>query len=250
MSLDYMIQYLDFTYLLLPIDIYQTVASIGSSAPIEARMRPEDAAAIRDLLLFRDAREDTFAELVRAGFLQRFPPGVTLINESEPADFLHVVVEGLVELFATSGDRETTMSIVEPVGTFILAAVLNDQVYLQSARTLEKAQILMIPAEKVREALGTDPAFTHAVVTELARGYRRAIKEVKNQKLRTGAERLANWLLRQAVPSDTEARVRLRFEKRVLSSLLGMTPENLSRALSALKPHGVVILGPEILIQD
>lgn len=213
-------------------------------------MRPEDAAAIRTLPLFRDAREETFSELVRAGFLQRFPPGVTLINENETADFLHVVVEGLVELFATAGDRETTMSIVEPVGTFILAAVLSDQVYLQSARTLEKAQVLMIPAEKVREALGTDLAFTSAVVGELARGYRRAIKEVKSQKLRTGAERLANWLLRQAVSSGAEARVKLRFEKRVLSSLLGMTPENLSRALSTLKQHGVVIRGPEILIQD
>lgn len=213
-------------------------------------MRPEDATAIRDLLLFRDAREETFAELVRAGFLQRFPPGVTLINESEPADFLHVVVEGLVELFATSGDRETTMSIVEPVGTFILAAVLNDQVNLQSARTLEKAQILMIPAEKVREALGTDFAFARAVVTELARGYRRAIKEVKSQKLRTAAERLANWLVQQAALGVTEAEVKLRFEKRVLSSLLGMTPENLSRAFSTLKAHGVVIRGPQILIQD
>lgn len=213
-------------------------------------MRPEDAAAIRDLPLFRDAREDTFAELVRAGFLQRFPPGVRLINENEPADFLHVVVEGLVELCATSGDRETTLRIVEPVGTFILAAVLNDKVCLQSARTLEKAQVLMIPAEKVREALGTDPAFTRAVVTELARDYRRTIKEVKGQKLRTGAERLANWLLQQAAPGDPEGRVVLRFEKRVLSALLGMTPENLSRAFSTLKAYGVVIRGPEILIQD
>lgn len=213
-------------------------------------MRPEDAAAIRDLRLFREVREDTFAELVRAGFLQRFPPGVTLITEGEPADFLHVVVEGLVEQFATCGDRETTMSIVEPVEAFILAAVLNDQVYLQSARTLEKAQILMIPAEKVREALGADPAFTRAVVTELARGYRRAVKEVKNQKLRTGPERLANWLLQNADLTATEAGIRLRFEKRVLSSLLGMTPENLSRAFSTLKAHGVVIRGPRILIED
>lgn len=212
-------------------------------------MRPEDAAAIRDLPLFRDAREETFVQLVRAGFLQRFPPGVVLINESDPADFLHVVVEGLVEMFATSGGRETSLSVVRPVGAFILAAVLNDQVYLQSARTLEKSQVLMIPAETVRAALGSDPAFTRAVVTELARGYRRAIKEVKNQKLRTGAERLANWLLQEAARGDGD-NVRLLFEKRVLSSLLGMTPENLSRAFSTLRAHGVSTRGSEIVIQN
>lgn len=108
----------------------------------------------------------------------------------------------------------------------------------------------MIPGEKVREALGADPAFARAVVTELARGYRLAVKEVKNQKLRTGAERLANWLLRQAGPGPAEARVPLRFEKRVLSSLLGMTPENLSRAFATLRAHGVESQGTEILIRD
>lgn len=213
-------------------------------------MRPEDAAAIRDLPLFSDAQEETFGDLVRAGFLQRFPPGVVLINERDPADFLHVVVEGLVEMFATGSVRDTTISIVRPVGTFILAAVLNDQVYLQSARTLEKSQVLMIPAERVRVALGTDPAFARAVVTELARGYRRAIKEVKNQKLRTGAERLANWLLKEDVAQGASGVVNLGFEKRVLSSLLGMTPENLSRAFSTLREHGVTIHGAQMRLTD
>ncbi|MFG1299921.1 cyclic nucleotide-binding domain-containing protein [Xanthobacter sp. V3C-3] len=210
-------------------------------------MRPEDTAAIRDLPLFRDAREETFAELVRAGYLQRFPPGVVLINENDAADFLHVVVEGLVEMFAAGAGHETSLSIVRPVGTFILAAVLNDDVYLQSARTLERSQVLMIPAEAVRAAMGADPAFTRAVIGELARGYRRAVKEVKNQKLRTGAERLANWLLQEAGQGSA---VRLLFEKRVLSSLLGMTPENLSRAFSTLRAHGVATRGADIMIED
>lgn len=212
-------------------------------------MKPDDAAVIRSLPLFADAREETFAELVRTAFLQRFPPGVTLINENDEADFLHVVVEGQVELFATSGERETTMSIVEPVGTFILAAVLNARIYLQSARTLKKSQVLMIPAEKVRDALGTDPAFTRAVITELARGYRRAVKEVKGQKLRTGAERLANWLLQRA-DTQGEEPITLPFEKRVLSSLLGMTPENLSRAFAVLKTHSVTSRGAVITLAD
>lgn len=136
-----------------------------------------------------------------------------------------------------------------PVGTFILAAVLNARIYLQSARALKKSQVLMIPAEKVRDALGTDPAFTRAVVTELARGYRRAVKEVKGQKLRTGAERLANWLLQRADGEGAD-RIPLPFEKRVLSSLPGMTPEHLSRAFAVLKTHGVTSRGAVITLAD
>jgi len=210
-------------------------------------MRNEDVAAIRELPLFRDVAGATFESLVETGFLQRFPPGVMLIEEHDPADFLHIVVEGLVEMFGTTAGRETTIELVRPIGVFILAAVLSDQVYLQSARTLGKTRILMIPAEKVRGGMERDPAFMRAVVMELARGYRRTIKDLKGQKLRTGTERLANWLL-GAQREQGGGQVEIPFEKRVLASRLGMTPENLSRAFNGLRGCGVVVRGAVVEI--
>ncbi|MGV1793502.1 cyclic nucleotide-binding domain-containing protein [Rhizobium sp. A37_96] len=213
-------------------------------------MRLENAAAIRKLELFRDVHDDTFHALVETSFLQRFPRGVTLIRESEPADFLHVVVDGLVEMFAATEMRETTLEIIAPVGVFILAAVLNDEIYLQSARTLEPSNILMIPAGKVRLAMESDPAFMRAIVMELARSYRRTIKDLKGQKLRTGAERLANWLLRAEKDQGHSGLVEIRIEKRILASRLGMTPENLSRAFSALKSYGVKVEGSRVEVSE
>lgn len=213
-------------------------------------MRPEDASEIRDLILFRDCSDVTFEKLVEAAFLQRFPTGVELIRENEPADFLYVVVEGLVEMFATHLNRETTIGFVHPLGTFILAAVLRDQVYLQSARTVERSRVLMIPAESVREAMATDQAFMSAIVAELALCYRHLVKDLKEQKLRSGAERLANWILRANSRGENNGVVRLRVEKRALAARLGMTPENLSRAFNTLKPYGVEVRGPEVHILD
>jgi len=211
-------------------------------------MRPENAAAIRNLALFTDVRDDTFRALMETSFLQRLPRGVTLIRESEPADFLHVVVDGLVEMYAAADTRETTLDIIAPVGIFILAAVLNDEIYLQSARTLEPSRILMIPGERVRLAMETDPAFMRAIVMELARSYRRTIKDLKEQKLRAGAERLANWLLRAEKEQGQSGGVDIRMEKRILASRLGMTPENLSRAFSTLRSYGVSVEGSRVEI--
>lgn len=213
-------------------------------------MRPTDAGEIRELKLFRDCSDTSFEKLVEAAFLQRFPIGVELIRENEPADFLYVVVEGLVEMFATHLDRETTIGFVHPLGTFILAAVLRDQVYLQSARTVERSRVLMIPAESVRETMATDAAFMSAIVAELALCYRNLVKDLKNQKLRSGAERLANWILRANGHNQKDGKVHLRVEKRALAARLGMTPENLSRAFNTLKPYGVQVNGSEILILD
>jgi CRP/FNR family transcriptional activator FtrB len=213
-------------------------------------MRPGDAEEIRALPLFRDCRESVFADLLANSFLQRFPPGVELIHEDDPADFLHVVVEGLVEMGATQAGRETTLSFVRPFGTFILAAVLKDQVYLQRARTLEKSRVLMIPAQAVREAIRVDTAFMSAVMNELATRYRDTVKELKNQKLRTGTERLANWLLREHQDQGDRGALTIGVEKRVLAARLGMTPENLSRAFATLGPYGVEVQGPNVVLGD
>ena len=213
-------------------------------------MRPEDVTSIRDLPLFRSAQEDTFHSLVETSFLQRFPRGVVLIEQGNRADFLHVVVEGLVDMFASSAGRETTLEIVRPVGAFILAAVLNDRPYLQSARTLDPTRVLMIPGEKVRAAMRADERFMNAVVQELGSGYRRAIKELKNQKLRTGTERLANWLLKTEAEQGGAGQVRISFGKKTLASCLGMTPENLSRAFAALRGRSVSVEGHLVRLPD
>jgi CRP/FNR family transcriptional activator FtrB len=213
-------------------------------------MRPSDLEIVRELPLFRDMAAEHFDALVAAAFLQKFPQHVTLIHEGEAPDFLHVIVEGSVELFAESGGRETTIEIIRPVATFILAAVIRDEVYLKSARTLTPAQILMIPAEAVRDVFSRDAAFARAIVTELALRYRDLVRALKDHKLRTSAERLANWILETDRLQGGSGRVVLPHDKRTLASRLGMTPENLSRSLANLAAHGVTGSGREIVITD
>ncbi|HSP26296.1 MAG TPA: helix-turn-helix domain-containing protein [Saliniramus sp.] len=231
-------------------------------------MKFDDSHAIRGLPLFAGISDAGFQHLTQAAFLQRFPAQVTLINEGESADFLHIVLDGLVEMFAAHGDRETVLTIVEPIATFILAAVVTDQVYLKSARTLTQSRILMLPADPVRAVFDDEPAFARAVVFELGLRYREEVRELKNQKLRTGTERLAAWLLGQATeegllpPEKTdedksargadgkEASFDIPFEKRVLASRLGMTPENLSRAFASLASYGVVTSGRSVTLND
>lgn len=213
-------------------------------------MRSQDTDLIQALPLFRGMSEMHFDELVRGAFLQRFPAHVTLLEEGQSADFLHVVVEGSVELLSAHQGRETTIAILKPVTTFILAAVVQDLVYLKSARTLAPAQILMIPAEAVRSVFGQDASFARAVVGELANRYRDVVRELKNQKLRTGVERLANFILQSDEQAGRSGIFTLEHDKRTIASLLGMTPENLSRNLATLAAHCIAADGREIRIVD
>lgn len=213
-------------------------------------MRPADADQIRSVHLFREMADDQFAALVKAAYLQRFPAQVALIVEHEKPDFLHVVVDGSVELFSKHGKRETTISVCRPVTTFILAAVVRDLPYLASGRTLEPSRILMLPAEAVRSAFDQDNAFARAIVRELSSSFRGVMKELKGQKLRNSAERLANWILTHEVRNGGTGGFTLPYDKRTLASRLGMTPENLSRNIAQLGEHGVVVHRREIVISD
>jgi CRP/FNR family transcriptional regulator, transcriptional activator FtrB len=204
-------------------------------------LRSEDAPQIRELALFRSMEADSFDALIRGAYLQTFPPQVQLIEEGATSDFLHILVEGAVEMFAAWNRRETTMMVLGPVATFVLAATITDRPYLMSARTVERSRIALIPTEDVRRAFVADREFSKAIVTDLAHGFRSAVKHTKDLKLRSSLERLANYLIRRDAETGGTGRFDLPFEKRLLASMLGMTPENLSRAFAGLRPYGVTV---------
>lgn len=213
-------------------------------------MQDHEVPDIRALALFKDMEEENFQSLMRGAYVQNFPPQIELIHEGDPSDFMHIILSGTVELFAHWNDRETTMATVQPISTFILAATIKDAPYLMSARTLEKSRIVLLPSSDVRDIFERDGRFARAIVIELAQCYRSVVKNTKDLKLRTSIERMANYLLRQHATNGSGPSFELRTEKRRLASFLGMTPENLSRAIRALKAYGVEIDGPMVTIAN
>lgn len=213
-------------------------------------MRVQDLADIRQLPLFRNMLQSSFDALMQSAYAQRFPSGLVLIRQGDNADFLHVVVEGSVELYADWQGRTTTMAVIQPVGTFILAACVRDLPYLMSARTLEPSRLLLVPASDLRAIFRSDPEFAVSIVGELAGAFRSMTRHAKNLKLRTSRERIASYLLKQSQLAGGVDRFVLQVEKRLVASYLGMTPENLSRALKALEPDGVSVKGQTVTITD
>ena len=163
---------------------------------------------------------------------------------------MHIIIEGNVELFAEWNNRETTMATVRPISTFILAATIKDGPYLMSARTLEKSRIILRPSLDVRTVFENDAKFAQAIVLELAQCYRGVVKSSKNLKLRTSVERLANYLIRQHGYQGHPEVFQLQVDKKRLAALLGMTPENLSRAFKTLGNYGVAVDGAQIHISN
>jgi len=213
-------------------------------------LRTHELILLKSLPLFSEMTAESLDSLLGAALLQQFPTGVILIREGESADFLHVLVDGLVEIFTEQDGVEWGISLINPVSTFILAAVVSDQPYLNSARTLSDSRILLIPAQRVRAIFGQDIAFARIVAQELAFAYRSTVKKLKGYMARSSVQRLANWILTEAQRDSSQANIVVPFDRGTLASHIGTTRENLSRSLALLTEHGVRIRGREIVIES
>lgn len=214
-------------------------------------MRRKDQDVVHSLPFFNGLEEEQLAELTRGALLQRFPKETQLFEQGDRPDFLHILIDGTVELYASSADgRETVIELVTPVDSFILAAVLTDTPYLMSAKVLEPAQILMLSAHRLRQQILQEPKLALTMMASLAGHFRRMVRQVKDLKLRTSTQRLGAWLLHQVPEADGNGAVDLRISKQVLAGRLGMSPESLSRAFAALGEHGVQVRGRQIVIDD
>lgn len=211
-------------------------------------IRSIDLERVRGLPLFAPIDDDTFRRLTSVAFLQRFPAGADLLTEGDPVDFLYILLDGSIELSGTWNDKETTLAVLGPVSTFILAAVILDAPATMNARTIGWSDILMIPGATLRRAIDEDVRFSSAVALELSGCYQGLVRAIKNQKLRGGLERLANYLLAQRSRQGGGPTLTLPHEKRFVASLLGMSPENLSRAFASLADYGVTVDGPNVTI--
>lgn len=209
-------------------------------------MKASDTERLRALRIFADMDGDRFDTLTSTAMLQTFPASTVLLTESDTVGFLYVLLQGAVEMRGSWREKETTVAVARPLSLFILSSVILDSPALISVHTLERSEVLMIPAASIRSAMRGDIAFAVAVAEEMAGWNRAMVRHVKDMKLRSAIERLANYLIKLQVQQGGAETVRLPHEKRVLASLLGMTPENLSRAFAGLGDRGVIVNGSEV----
>ncbi len=220
-------------------------------------MHAAELGLIQHLPLFADLSSEQVHHLLATDLLASctratFQANTPLFEQGDVPTALHILIEGVVELFAISADgKATTMEILGPTDSFILAAVLLDTPYLMGAKVLTTATTLMIPARTLRAEIVRRPKLALAMLASMAGQYRTMVKQLKDMKLRSGTQRLVALLLRlHRQTGRAGGSITLPVSKQVLAGRLGMTPENLSRSFATLRDYGVTVHRDTILLAD
>jgi CRP/FNR family transcriptional activator FtrB len=200
---------------------------------------------------FAQLDRDSLSHVASTGRLVQAKAGQEFFREGMLPDWLYVLLDGRVSLTGTAHTSSAVVDIVGPASSFVLANVLAEEPYLMGACAVTPAQLVQIPAGPMRALVAARPAAATAMMRAMAAELGNLTRQVVDLKARVTTHRLGSYLL--SLVNDPRAAIaefRLPVPKGLLAPWLGCRAENLSRAFSTLRAHGVETHGSRVLLHD
>lgn len=213
----------------------------------------DNPARISDILerseFFAGLAPEISAELAAIASLKKYRTGETIFEEGAPGTGFHLVAEGRVKIYKSSPDgREQILHLFDQGQLFGEVAIFFGRGYPASAQALGPSRTVFFPRQGLLELIGRNPDMAFALLGLMAQRLARFTVLLESVTLKEAPARLAAFILSLAGETD---QAELTITKTQLASLLGSTPETISRALGRLKNQALIKEEkPRIIILD
>lgn len=212
----------------------------------------EMAVLLAKSALFSGLDADALAVLAGMGRRRESLRGEMLFQEGEKAAGFFVILSGRIKVFkATPEGKEKILHILgpgEPVGEVPMFAGIP---YPASAETLESSQLFFLSRDAFVKRLSETPELALSMLAILSRRLRVFTTQIEHLALKEVPARLAAYLHTLRQESGGERALILPLSKAQLASLLGTSPETLSRILGRMAAAGYLnVLGNTLEIRD
>lgn len=219
------------------------------------RRIPCDACPARDGSLVCALPPAALGDLRGAGTTTLYRPRQVIFGEGTPSSALYLVCSGAVKVYYS--DRFGRDHILEVAGPGALLGELSlDDADLMSAgaEALTDAQVLCLPRERLGGFVRRHPDVAVRLLAALSRELALARHKVRELALKSAESRLAGLLLQLAESENAVApgaRLTLRYTRRELAEMIGVSTETAIRLLAALKRRGAITTEKrDVLITD
>jgi CRP/FNR family transcriptional activator FtrB len=210
---------------------------------------------LRRLPLFANAGDATIHDLLALAPVATIGRNQFAVREGTAPNSLLAVIGGRLALMAqTAGEQPQVISMVGRGELVMAAAAISATPYPMTARAAEECRLASFPLATLWSAAERDHAFAADLARTVCGEWRTMIGHLKDHRLRSAPQRFAAHLVRLALaagqPHQGAAAVELVDDRKTLASLLGMTPENLSRTIAQFRERGVTVAGRTVTIGD
>lgn len=214
-------------------------------------MTPIDWATVRATPLFSAMPNDTMRALLGTIVPRMCGKGEILFQQGEPAKDFFVVLDGWVKVYRQTPEGEEAVVVVFKRGeTFAEGAMFAGGRYPVSAETVAPSRVLQVDGMHFRQSILDNPHLAFSMLASMSGHLKALVEQIEQMKLLSGAQRLAEFLLRLCPTAEKEAVVGLPYDKALIANRLGMKPESLSRSLSRLRRLGVSVEREQVRIAD
>jgi CRP/FNR family cyclic AMP-dependent transcriptional regulator len=193
---------------------------------------------------------DTVAlERVAAGTrTRRFRRGEVIFHAGDPGDALFVIVSGEVKIAVPSeSGEEAILATLHEGDVFGELALLDGAPRSASAAALVATETVVLPRDRFRELVATEPAIRDALLASLAGELRRLTTHVEELHFLDMTGRLAARLVRlagESGPAGIDGAIYLRasLTQAELASMVGCTRQSVNKLLGQFSDAGLVRL--------
>ncbi|HVZ00888.1 MAG TPA: helix-turn-helix domain-containing protein [Dongiaceae bacterium] len=210
---------------------------------------------MRRLPLFANAGDATVHDLLAFAPVSTIGRNQFAVREGTTPNSLLAVVGGRFALMTqTAGEQPQVIAMAGRGDLVMAASAISATPYPLTARAVEESRIASFPLATLWAAADRDHGFSADLARVVCGDWRSAIGQLKDYRLRSAPQRFAIHLVRLAAaagqPHQGAAEVALIDDRKTLASLLGMTPENLSRTIAQFRERGVTVTGRAVTIAD
>jgi len=230
-------------------------SKIWTFQPVNARYDPimVDVQSMADALsavpLFGGLDEDGLEGLIRGMRVRKFRRGETVFHVGDPGDALFIVMSGSIKITlpADSGD-EAILATLRPGDFFGELALLDGAPRSATAIAIEPTETYILPRERFRDLIATEPIMREALLATLAAEVRRLTHHVEELHFLDITGRLASRLSRLANESgatslpDGSIRLAGPLTQGDLAAMIGCTRQSVNKLLGMFTDDGLIRL--------
>ncbi|MDR3089807.1 MAG: Crp/Fnr family transcriptional regulator [Desulfobulbaceae bacterium] len=201
--------------------------------------------------LFHGLPPEQLAAVAAIAVEKKFGRGETIFVEGDDGVGFYLVADGKVKIFKLSAaGKEHILHIFGPGEPFGEVAVFRGWAFPASAETLVASRLLYFPRGDFVRLLA-DSGIAMNLLAVMALRLRRFAARIEDLTLKEAPSRLASYLLYLSDEQNNLDSVSLDISKGQLASLLGATPETLSRIFAKMSEENLIhVRGRMIFIKD
>src|SRR6478736_6672776 len=217
---------------------------------VDLRSTSETLAAVP---LFAGLDEDGLASLIRGMRVRRFRRGETVFHVGDPGDALFIVVSGSIKITlpADSGD-EAILATLRPGDFFGELALLDGAPRSATAIAIEATEMYMLPRDRFRDLIASEPVMRDTVLATLAAEVRRLTHHVEELHFLDIAGRLAARLARladeQGEADGGEIRLDAPITQGELAAMVGSTRQSVNKLLGWFVDDGLIRIERDAIV--